>query len=202
MRTSRVSAFALVTTALAACGGGVDSDEQARRAYLGLDGAVRSSLQLGLDGFNAAHSANIDPQVAHGARAGTLTVTGQVDQGASANKGMRLQVGLDAWDDGDVSVAEGKSIRVVYDTGADAANQPDLTMQLKGIPDGTLDGSLHSGTIHLSGDLDGDVVLDLTFHGTLAPGKDGAVVRAPGTTHVTGTATNEGGGSYAVDLTL
>jgi len=51
-------------------------------------------MQLGFDGFNSASSANIATQTAAGAKSGTLTVTGQVDQGASANKGMRLQVAL------------------------------------------------------------------------------------------------------------
>lgn len=46
-----------------ACGGtpAVSSDEQARRAYLGLDKAVGKSMQLGFDGFNSASSANIAP---------------------------------------------------------------------------------------------------------------------------------------------
>jgi hypothetical protein len=192
------------------CGGnGVDSDEKARRAYLGLNQAVAKAISLGLRGFNSAQSANIDPQAAGGAKAGTLTVTGQVDQGSSANKGMRLKVGMTGYDDGDVVVDDkGTKVHIVYDSDPDPGRQPNLTMQLKNIPDGTLSGTLTSnatgtGVFHLGGDLKGDVRLDLTFTGSLqsADGK-GDVMPVPGSTHVTGTATSNDGGKYAVDLTI
>src|SRR4051794_36483011 len=96
---SRIAALFLVL--FTACSSDeIDSDEQARRAYLGLDGSVAKSLQLGFDGFNTAHSANIAPQMTTGTKAGALTITGQVDQGSSANKGMRLVVGMTAYNDG------------------------------------------------------------------------------------------------------
>src|SRR5262245_30241549 len=121
----------------------VDSDEQARRAYLGLDDSIAKSITLGFAGFNAASSANIDPQTAMGTKAGTLTVTGQVDQGASANKGMRLNIGMVGYDDGDVVINDdGDTIHIVYDTDAAPANQPYLNMMLKNIPTGTLDATL------------------------------------------------------------
>src|SRR5262245_6992040 len=93
----RPTAF-LMMAALAAlvsgCGPGVNSDEQARRAYLGLDPSIDKAIQAGFDGFNSASSANISPQTKTGTASGMLTVTGQVDQGASANKGMRLSEAL------------------------------------------------------------------------------------------------------------
>ena len=57
-----------------ACGGGddIDSTEEARRAYLGLDGSIEKSLNLGFDGFNAASSANIAPQMDVGTATGTF----------------------------------------------------------------------------------------------------------------------------------
>lgn len=179
----------------------IDSDEQARRAYLGMDGAIGKSLQLGFDGFNSAHSANISPQMMPGDSAGTLTITGQVDQGSSANKGMRLSVAMVAYDDGPFVIDdEHHTIEVIYD--ADAAAPPALTLELKGIPTGTLTGALH-GLYHLSGDLDSDVTLDLSFAGNLADGGNGTTIRAPGTTHVTGTATvDNGDGLYMVDVML
>ena len=190
---------------LGACGGddGISSDEQARRAYLGLDGSVAKSITLGFDGFNAASSANIDPQMTTGDAmpGGTLTITGQVDQGASNNKGMRLYVGMVGYTDGPFEIDDDhNTISVTYDTSMTQLEQPYLQMMLTNIPTGTLDGSL-MGDYHLSGDLDADVTLDLTFTGTLMSGSNNTVVRVPGSTHVTGTATS-GDGMYAVDLTI
>jgi hypothetical protein len=181
----------------------ISSDEQARRAYLGLDGSIEKSINLGFDGFNAASSANIDPQMTAGdaTPGGTLTITGQVDQGASNNKGMRLYVGMVGYTDGPFVIDDDQhTITVTYDTSATQAEQPALDMMLKNIPSGTLDGTL-SGDYHLSGDLAGDVTLDLTFSGTLMADSGDTVVRVPGSTHVTGTATS-GDGVYMVDVTI
>src|SRR5688572_6436470 len=85
------SYFAVLSMGSAGCSSDdVDSDEEARRAYLGLDESIAKALPLGFDGYNAASNANIPPQSTTGDAAGTLTVTGQVDKGASDNKGMRL----------------------------------------------------------------------------------------------------------------
>jgi hypothetical protein len=179
----------------------VSSDEQARRAYLGLDPSIAKSITLGFDGFNTASSANISPQMVAGTAGGTLTITGQVDQGSSANKGMRLLVGMTAYNDGPITIDDkGHTISVTYATDTAAATQPALGMMLKNIPTGTLDGTL-MGTYHLTGDIKGDVTLDLTFSGTLMSGSNNTVVRVPGTTHVTGAATS-GDGMYTVDLTI
>src|SRR4051812_2313430 len=78
----------LASLGLAACSSdSIDSDEQARRAYLGLDPSVEKSIALGFDGFNAASSANIPTQMAAGDLTGTIAIDGQVDQGASARPG-------------------------------------------------------------------------------------------------------------------
>src|SRR6188472_449937 len=99
------------------CGGpAVNSDEQARRAYLGLDHAIGKCLTLGFDGFNAATSANIAPQSTSGDKSGTLTVSGQVDKGASANKGMRLDVSMSNYSDGDIHPDGGPTLMVTYQT--------------------------------------------------------------------------------------
>lgn len=188
---------------LVACGDDgetISSDEEARRAYFGLDGSIAKSLQLGFDGFNAASSANIPPQMTTGKVGGTLTITGQVDQGSSDNKGMRLKVGMVDYTDGK-PVVEGKEldVQITYDTPMDAATQPALTLSLKNIPTGTLEGTL-IGDFQMDGDVDGTATLNLTFAGMLMA--DGnKTVRMPGTTHVTGTATS-GDGSYTVDITL
>ncbi|MBV8761022.1 MAG: hypothetical protein JO257_27250 [Deltaproteobacteria bacterium] len=73
-------------------------------------------------------------------------------------------------------------------------------MSLKNIPSGTLTGTL-MGTYHLTGDIKADVLLDLTFSGTLMSGGNNTVVRVPGSTHVTGTAMS-GNGLYMVDVTI
>src|SRR5262245_55662250 len=116
----------------------IDSDEAARRAYLGLDGSIEKSLNLGFDGFNAANSANIDPQTAPGDGDGTLTITGQVDQGASANKGMRLYVGMVGYTDGEFTVVVNETdevtVNLTYDTSDVQTEQPYLEVMVKNQP--------------------------------------------------------------------
>src|SRR5262249_24413401 len=115
----------------AGCGSTVSSDQDAKNAYLGLDPSIDKAISLGFDGFNSAQSANVTPQTANGTLSGTLTVTGQVDQGTSVNKGMRLNEDLTNYSD------DGK---ITYVT--NAAALPALAMQLKNIPTGTVDGTL------------------------------------------------------------
>jgi hypothetical protein len=176
---------------LSACSSGsVNSNDQAKAAYLGLDESIDKAIGLGFKGFNEAQSANIPTETTNGDLTGTMTVTGQVDQGASANKGMRLQETLTTYADTDAGIT--------YDTNTDAG-PPALDMQLKGIPTGTLAGTL-VGTYAMTGALKGDVTLNVTFAGTLEADADGGVERKPGSTHITGTATS-GSGVYTIDLT-
>jgi hypothetical protein len=182
---------------LACSGGAVSSDEQARRAYLGLDEAVGKAMDLGFQGFNAASSANIAPQTASGAKSGSLTVTGQVDQGASANKGMRLNVAMTHYSDGDLHLDGGETVAITYDTDG---GLPALGLTLRNIPSGTFTGSL-AGDFEMSGDLSGSVHLDLMMAGNLQSTADGGTRREPGTTMVNGTATS-GAGTYSVNLSL
>lgn len=180
----------LTTLFLVGCGNSVHSDADAMKAYLGLDASIDKAINLGFAGFNAASSANIPAQMTTGTVKGTLTVTGQVDQGASNNKTMRLATAYVMYSD------DGK---VIYDT--DPAALPALTMDLKNIPSGTMTGSL-AGTLTMTGELHNSVTLALTFTANLMSGSGSGttVVRAPGTTHVTGTATSDYG-VYTVDLT-
>jgi hypothetical protein len=212
MQTStRLFLLLSVVLGAAACGGDddpIDSDETARRAYLGLDGSIEKSLNLGFDGFNAASSANIDPQAGTGDVAGTLTITGQVDQGASANKGMRLHVGMVDYTDGAFTVIvvngdgeeETVEVDLTYDTTDVLDSQPYLQLSLRDIPDGTFSGEL-TGQYELAGDIEGLVDLSLTMAGEIMDGGGGLVVRVPGTTTITGTATS-GDGLYTVNVTL
>jgi len=198
---------AALTSLVAACSDDeIDSDEAARRAYLGLDASIGKSITLGFQGFNAASSANIDPQMTTGTPpdgTGTLTITGQVDQGSSANKGMRLRVGMVDYSDGPFVIDDdGNTIVVTYDTATDVTAQPYLSMMLKDIPTGTIEGAL-TGVYTLSGDdLSGEITLDLTFNGTMMGTSQQDVARVPGSTTVTGTATNSDGGVYDVNVTL
>src|SRR3954470_24225678 len=114
---------------LAGCGDSVMSAEAAKQAYLGLDASIDKAITLGFAGFNAASSANIAPQTANGTVSGTLTVTGQVDQGSSPNKGMRLATNY-------VGYADSADLKVTYD--ANPASLPALDMMLKSIPTCTL----------------------------------------------------------------
>src|SRR5688572_14080386 len=116
MRT--IISFVLLAVFVTGCDGDdIDSDEEARRAYLGLDASIAKSITLGFDGFNAASNANIDPQATEGVAAGTLTITGQVDKGASDNKNMRLSVGMVDYSDGPFVIDDDDTtIEIVYDT--------------------------------------------------------------------------------------
>lgn len=197
----KIICLSLIALLGAACGSdGIDSNEEARRAYLGLDTSIEKSLALGFAGFNAASSANIDPQMAPGAEAGTLVITGQVDQGASDNKGMRLYVGMVDYTDGAVVIeGEEQTINITYDTSMDPLMQPLLNLTLRNIPTGTLDGTL-TGVYVMTGDVDGEATLNLTFSGKLQASGTG-VSRVPGMTVVTGTAST-GDGMYEVNVTL
>ena len=180
----------------------IDSDEAARRAYLGLDVSIGVSLNLGFDGFNAASSANIPPQMTAGVASGTLTISGQVDQGASTNKGMRLQVGMVDYSDGVLVVMDGDEeleVDLTYATSAVVDAQPALDLQLRDIPNGTFTGTL-AGTYQISGDISGDVTLALTMSGAIQDDGNGDVIRVPGSTTISGTATS-GDGLYTVAIT-
>lgn len=180
--------------ALAGCGGphgGVADELSAQYAYLGLDGAVGRAIQLGFDGFNAASSANIPDQTGDGDAAGTMVVGGKVDQGASSNKGMRLEVTLTGYSDGPV----GDGVDIVYDGGPNA-----FDLNFKGLPDADLTGTL-SGDFVMSGDLAGPVTLDLSISGKTEDDGTGKIRRVAGSVHVTGTATSNYG-TFAVDVSL
>src|SRR3974390_1278901 len=191
MRSTPIIALGALTLlgAFAACGGGVSSTGDAQKAYMGLDPSVDKAISRVSACFNSATSANIPPQSADGGSSGTMTVTGQVDQGASANKGMRLFDALSNYsDDGQIK----------YTT--DQAAPPALTINLRGIGSstGTLDGSLN-GSFMMAGALTGQVSLALTFAGQIDTAADGGVSRSPSTTHITGTATSPAG-TYPVDV--
>jgi hypothetical protein len=205
--------FAL--TAIGCSDDEIDSDEQARRAYLAMDKSIQKSVDLGFAGFNAASSANIEPQMATAISAGTLTVSGQVDQGASANKGMRLNVGMVGYDDGEVEYnSDHDTVHIIFDTSTVVTEQPYLSLQLKSIPAvgttdlGMLEGTLTSnttmtGVYTLSGDIEGTLTLNLTITGPISAGTTaGTAIRVPGMTTVVGTATNSDGGVCNISITI
>jgi hypothetical protein len=172
------------------CGGNgsVHSDADAQTAYLGLDASIDKAINLGFMGFNAASSANIPTEMTKDARMmGTLTVTGQVDQGASSNKTMRLNTAYSMYSD------DGK---VIYDT--NPAALPMLQLDLMNIPTGTLSGSF-AGAFTMSGNLKNTVTLTLAITANLM-GTTGNLSRVAGSTHVTGTAVSDYG-TYNVDVT-
>jgi len=194
------AAFVLVSF-LAACGGGggVNSNEQARRAYLGLDESISKSLALGFMGYNAASNANIPAEMTTGDATGTLTVTGHVDQGNPSQVSMGLSVAMAKYSDGKIAIDDmGKTDDVTYDT--DAAALPSLSLKLNSSAGDTLTGSL-DGDYLMSGDLKGKVTLTLTLSGTFS-GTAPNVTRVAGSTTVTGTAVNSAGGTYTINATL
>ncbi len=183
----------------AACGGGVSSDREAELAYLGLDLAIIKTMGLGFDGFNAASSANIDPQQTTGDHSGTLTVSGQVDQGNSDNKGMRLDLQLDEYSDfDDLDEDDDDTFAVTYWTDAEHG-LPACELKLRDIPDGTFTGTL-DGELEMRGDLDGWVLLEVAMEGEIEDDGQGGTQRVDGSTTITGTATGPGGGVYDIDV--
>jgi hypothetical protein len=185
----------LMLLATAACSDGTDvaDEEAAEIAYLGVDESVELALKLGFDGFNAASSANIPEQSASGADTGTLRVGGKVDQGASNNKEMDLEVSYENYSDGPV-----RELIITYDSESPVI----LDLSLKKLPNADMTGSM-IGTLYLSGDLEGPVDLNLSITGTTEPDPDNAdeVRRTPGDTRVSGTATSDYG-VFDVDVTI
>jgi len=173
----------------------INSEEEARRAYLGLDKMVEKAMDLGFEGFNAATSANIPAQSNTGDVQGTINVTGKVDQGSSSNKEMRLFVEL--IDYADLKDPDTGQPTIIYNTGS---QQPALDMSLKKIPTGTMAGTLIGG-FKMTGQLEGEVVLNLTLTSDLEAdsGTAGGVKRKVGSIRVTGTATSPYG-VYNVDI--
>ena len=192
MLKSSTGLFVAICLSAVACtdSSGVSSSAEAEKAYLALDPVVTQAMDLGFQGFAAATSANIAPQTAAGAKTGTLTVAGKVDQGASTNKTMDLTLYFVGW------TTDG---HIAFDTPADTALQPKLSLLLKKLPDGDLTGTL-AGDFTMSGDLKGAVTLNLTLAGKMQADANGKAVRAPGTTHITGTA-KSGSDTYTVDVT-
>jgi hypothetical protein len=184
----KVLLLAAVLVAFACGSDSVSSEGDAENAYLGLDLSIDKAITLGFDGFNSASSANITAQTANGAVTGTLTVTGQVDQGVSANKGMRLFTAFVNYSDNG---------EITYTTSPAAL--PALNIMLMNIPTGTLTGTL-IGTVTMTGEEEGALTLNLSFTGQIQSGAGGIVERKPGTTHITGTATSAAG-TFTVDVT-
>lgn len=198
---TRHAALALAL-GLAACGSDdIDSDTEARWAYLGFDAAIDRALNLGFDGFNAASSANIPEQSSTGEIEGEMYVNGQVDQGASDNKEMRLLVTLvdyedDLFDD-PVTEDEVEELQARYNS-VDG-EEPALTLSLRDIPDGTFSGTL-VGRLVVDGAVSADADFEINLSGGIMDGGDGLVVREPGTLLITGTVTS-GDGVFDVDVT-
>ncbi len=193
-RAGSLVSLLLTTALLFGCSDSDVSDEEAAElAYLGVDGSVERALRLGFDGFNAASSANIPEQSGAGDAAGTLRVGGKVDQGASNNKEMRLEVSYEGYSDGPVNEVE-----LFYDSNTPVA----LDLSLKKLPNADMTGTM-AGTVFLSGDLEGPLDLNLSITGTTEPDPDDAdeVRRVPGATRVRGTATSDYG-AFPVDVTL
>ena len=194
MRLTMVLAF------LVGCGGGkVTSDQEAELAWIGLEGAIDKALTLGLQGFSEASSANIDAQNGLGDETGTITVTGQADQGSSDNKGLRLDIALADYSDFvDLDEDKDEELSVTYTTPDGETLLADL--KLRDMPDGTLSGTV-TGNVGMFGDLEGLITLSLSVDGpTESDGGDG-VMLVDGQTQVSGTATNDDGGVYDVDVT-
>lgn len=193
--------FVLFAFAPACQCGVVGSEDEARIAYLGVDDIVTKAMDLGFAGFGAGDSANIPAQNDDGEESGTINVTGQVDSGASSNKGMRLDVALVEYSDGtidDPETDDEETLAIVYETADGAPIACD--MQLRDFPDGTYSGTL-VGDVVMSGDLEGELNVNVSFEGEIDDDGAGNTVRAPGTTDVTGNATSANG-EFDIDTTI
>lgn len=182
---STLIALLMALVASAGCGPAIADEEAAERAVVGLERAINRVIDLGFVAFNAADSANIAETSDDGDESGTLTIGGQIDQGNSDNKGMRLDVTLVEYSDGDV-----EDTAIAYDS--PEGDPADVDLDLRDVPDGTLEGTW-LGTFVMSGDLSGPVELELALAGNLVAGEDDAVLLDDGATSVTGTATSDFG---------
>ena len=191
----------IVMSTLVGCGNGnsVNSDEQARRAYLGLDKSVSKSLALGFMGYNAATNANIPAEMAAGDATGNLAISGHVDQGNPSQISMGLNAAMTMYSDGKI-VVDDKNTTITVTYATNSATPPSLSLKLNASAGNTLTGSL-DGDYEMSGDLQGTVTLSLQINGTFS-GTAPNVMRVAGSTTVTGTAVNSSGGMYAVNTTL
>jgi hypothetical protein len=202
LRRAGLATLTLLAAAAIGCGDSnnkVSSADSARRAYLGLDLSIDKAINLGMQGFNLATSANIAPQTGNGDVMGTLVVGGHVDQGASTNKTMNLTTDYTNYEDAPVIFGDAGVLHIIYNAASNGT--VGLSMKLANIPSGTFNGTFMQ-TLHMSGDLQGDVTLSLAFAGDLQPvaGSTSQIQRKPGTTHITGTATSTYG-TYTVDIT-
>jgi hypothetical protein len=197
---NQLACVVITLAALAGCGdSSVNSDEEARRAYLGLDKSISKTLALGFQGYNAATSANIPTQMTTGDATGTLTITGHVDQGNPGQVVMNLNILMTMYSDGPIPINDkGDTITITYAT--DSAAPPLVSLKLNTSAGNTLSGTL-IGNYTMSGDLEGIVTLNLQLNGTFS-GTAPNVMRVAGSTTVTGTAVNSAGGSYTVNVTI
>jgi hypothetical protein len=203
-----LSLFILATVGGTGCACGVNSEEAAQVAYLGLDQAMARAMRLGFDGFNAATSANIPAQSDDGDESGEMKIDGEVDQGASANKGMRLDMELTEYSDGEVEAdfdddgeADG-TYQVTYDTTEGDGDPLFVEMKLRDIPNGTFTGTI-TGTVIMRGDIEGEAEFNLTLAGAIEedPDNAGDTQREEGSTRVEGKVTS-GSGEYDVDVEI
>lgn len=199
--TKRTAIALVLVFSFAACDGDdIDSDTEARWAYLGFDAAIDRALNLGFAGFNAANSANIPEQTDVGEIEGDMFINGQVDQGSSDNKEMRLLVTLVEYEDevfdDPVTEDDVEALRIRYNTVE--GSEPQLDLSLRNVPDGTFTGTL-IGRMVVSGDVDADADFNVTLSGGIMDGGGGVVLREPGTLVITGTVTS-GDGLFNVDV--
>ncbi|MBL8679023.1 MAG: hypothetical protein JNK05_07645 [Myxococcales bacterium] len=193
-----LSSLALLAALSAQCGG-VSNAEAARKAYVGLDRAVDRALSLAFDGFNAATSANIPAQTGNGDVMGTMLVEGQVSQGSSSNREMRLRVTLTNYrdtvrDNGDGGT--GAELRLIYDM---PQGGTPLTFDLSLRPP-TFTGTM-TGTLRMTGEIEGTVTLNLMMSGQLESmsGMGSRLMRVAGSTRIQGTVTS-GSTTFNVDV--
>lgn len=179
--------------------GGVSNADAARKTYLGLDKAVDRALSLAFDGLNAATSANIPPQTGNGDVAGTMLVEGQVSQGSSSNREMRLQVTLTDYrdtvsDNGDGG--SGAALRLIY---GKPMNGTPITMDVSLRP--PMFTGTFAGTLNMTGELEGTVTVNMTLAGQLESmsGSGSRLQRVAGSTRIMGTVTSAYG-TYNVDV--
>lgn len=198
------AALCLLALGVVQCGGGAVSNEaSARRAYFGLDKAVTRALTLAFDGFNAASSANISPQTGMADVMGTMLVDGQVSNGMSMNREMRLNVSLTNYQDMATDSVDGgmsTPIRLTYDKPEDAGTPLSLSLSLRPGTQPSLTGTF-SGTVRMSGELTGSVTIFFGITGEVraVAGMGMRYERVPGTTRIAGTVMSSFG-TYNVDI--
>lgn len=196
----------------ASCGDGYGAEH----AYLLMDEAVGTAIDLAFRGVNATTDGEVALQTEPAVGGGYVTVFGQLDardaSSVVASLSLRIEGFQELKDETAAAADPGLGCEATYYTYRNGGSYdpdflPVLMLSAVDIPNGTYTASL-VGTVYLSGAKTGPLEVDLALSGQIEPDPDvvdcpntDCVRRVEGTTTVVGKATWNGD-TYDVNMTL